>query len=218
MNNSELSGLRLFFFQQKNCSKFLFTLIILIVFNTYSIAQFSNIEFVENKGQWNELVKYKGQITNGAFFLEANGFRVMQHNAKDMEEIATIFHGPHDNNRDQVKSSINPDIKPFNPDSFIIHSHAYDVRFLNALQPIIIPDKALPTYNNYIIGNNPEKWKNNCRIFQAVKYSEMYKGIDVRYYTDNGRLKYDIIVLPGADASQVVMKYDGVDELKTING
>lgn len=217
MNNIELSGLTILFFWKKSYAKVLFGLIIFSIIYTECPAQFSNIEFVENKGQWNELVKYKGQITNGAFFLESNGFRVMQHNAKDMEEIAAIFHGPHDNKRETGSKSINPDISPINPDSFILHSHAYEVRFLNSLKPILTPDKPLPTYNNYIIGNSADKWSSNCRIFQAVNYSEMYKGIDVRYYTDNGRLKYDILVLPGADAAQIAMKYEGVNELKTIN-
>ncbi len=191
-----------------------FLLVLLVAFK--GIGQYANIEFVENKGQWNDKVKYKGQIVNGAFFLQVNGFRVMQHNAQEMEQIATIFHGPHNNEKDNEHSK--PDIKPQNPDSFILHSHAYDVRFLNALQPKIQPDKPLPTFNNYIVGSNPDKWRDNCKIFQAVTYGSMYKGVDVRYYTDNGRLKYDIIVQPGADAAQIAMIYEGVDELKTQNG
>ena len=36
-------------------------------------------------------------------------------------------------------------------------------------------------------------------IFQGVTYKNIYPGIDLRYYTDNGNLKYDLIIHPGAD-------------------
>ena len=63
----------------------------------------------------------------------------------------------------------------------------------------IIPDKPLDTYNNYFIGNDSTKWARNCRIYQGVTYKNIYPGIDLRYYTDNGKLKYDLIIHPGAD-------------------
>jgi len=42
-------------------------------------------------------------------------------------------------------------------------------------------------------------------------------NVDVRYYTDNGFLKYDIIVKPGADISKIALKYNGVDKLEVKN-
>ena len=51
-------------------------------------------------------------------------------------------------------------------------------------------------------------------FIQAVTYQNMYPGIDVRYYTNDGKLKYDIIVHPGADLSPLAMKYDGVEGLQ----
>ena len=43
-----------------------------------------NIEFVENKGQWDDRVRFMGQISNGAFFIHPDGFTVLQNNAKDL--------------------------------------------------------------------------------------------------------------------------------------
>ena len=102
-------------------------------------------------------------------------------------------------------------------DRITVHSHAYNVEFVNASIPVIVPDKPLNTYNNYIIGNNRSNWKGNCRIYQAVTYKNMYPGTDVRYYTNEGKLKYDITVQPGSDLSKVVMKYEGVDGLSVKN-
>ena len=184
---------------------------------TPSFSQHANIEFVENKGQWNDLVKYKGTISNGAFFLEEKGFKVLQHNAAEMDEINDLFHSPHATPslpRQGDKSAI----QPANPENYILHSHAYNVTFANAGKPTIVPDKALPSYNNYMIGSNAAKWKGNCKIFQAVTYANMYKDIDVRYYTDADRLKYDIIVKPGADPNSVAMKYEGTEGLRVKDG
>lgn len=186
-----------------------------LFFHLTGTSQYSNIEFVENKGQWNSLVKYKGQIVNGAFYLKEDGFKVLQHNAEEMGQVAALFHGhKHKDSTRQHKS----DLLPQNPENFVLHSHSYDVKFLHAQTPSIIADKPLPTVNNYFVGDNPDKWQGNCRLFQAVNFNEMYKGINVRYYTDNGMLKYDIIVMPGADANDIVMLYEGVDKLRIEKG
>ncbi len=82
---------------------------------------------------------------------------------------------------------------------------------------IVSPDKALPTYNNYFLGNDKSKWKGDCKIYQAVTYKNMYPDIDVRYYTDAGTLKYDIIVRPGGNINDIALKYEGVDKLEVRN-
>src|SRR5687767_8029894 len=82
----------------------------------------------------------------------------------------------------------------------------------------IIPDKGIATFNNYFIGNDPSKWASNCKVYQAVTYKNIYPNIDVRYYVENGRLKYDLIVHPGGDLSKIVMNYQGVEKLRVKNG
>ncbi|MEO7769163.1 MAG: PKD domain-containing protein, partial [Ferruginibacter sp.] len=103
--------------------------------------------------------------------------------------------------------------------NFILRSHAYRVSFLDASPKgaTILPDKALPTYNNYFLGNDKSKWKGDCKIYQAVTYRNMYPNIDVRYYTDAGTLKYDIIVRPGGNLNDIALKYEGVDKLEVKN-
>ncbi len=98
---------------------------------------------------------------------------------------------------------------------FTIRSHAYNVDFVGASPEMqIVPDKVISTYNNYFIGNDPSKWAGNCRIFQAITFKNVYPNVDVRYYTDNSTLKYDIIAKPGADISKIALRYDGTDKLE----
>ena len=178
----------------------------------------AQLQFIENKGQWDNRVTFKAEIPNGAFFMERKGFTVLQHNAADLEKLAALAHGhtaaeqSHTNDLTTSKRTTPPDQK------FTLHSHAYTVSFLGAQKSAFIsPEKALPTYNNYFIGNDKSKWQGNCKIYQAVTYKEMYPNIDVRYYTDAGTLKYDIIVRPGGNVGDIALKYDGVDKLETIN-
>src|SRR5262249_8260687 len=96
----------------------------------------------------------------------------------------------------------------------MLRSHAYRVRFLGANdQATITPDKPLPGYNSYFIGNDPAKWASQCKGYQGVTYHDLYPGVDIRYYTYNGQLKYDLIVHPGADVSRIRMRYEGVNRL-----
>ena len=47
----------------------------------------------------------------------------------------------------------------FQMQNMMLRSHAYNVDFIGASPDMeIIPDKAIPTYNNYFIGNDPSKW------------------------------------------------------------
>ncbi|HLL43962.1 MAG TPA: PKD domain-containing protein, partial [Segetibacter sp.] len=183
--------------------------------STSAYSQFANLEFVENKGQWDATVKFKAVINNGAFFLREKGFRVLQSNPEDLEKMSDLFHGSsHATSHNTAAKSVIPSK---DKDEITIRSHAYDVEFLNAQTSVFVRDKPLETYNNYIIGKDPSKWKGNCPIYQAINYQNIYPGIDIRYYTNDGKLKYDIIVHPGADLSRLAMKYDGVDELQVKN-
>lgn len=72
----------------------------------------------------------------------------------------------------------------------------------------------LPHYNNYFIGNNPEEWYSNVPNYQEVVYKNIYRGIDLRYYFQGNILKYEYIVQPGGDPSQIMIRYEGVRNLE----
>ena len=52
---------------------------------------------------------------------------------------------------------------------------------------------------NYLLGNNPAKWRLNVPTYSRVRYEEVYPGISVVYYGREGRLEYDFEIAPGAD-------------------
>ncbi len=161
----------------------------------------AQMEFVENKGQWNSNVNYRGNFKTGSFFLENKGFTVLLHDPKDVQTISAVGHG-HNGNKIKL------------PKPFTFHSFAYKVKFLGATGKIqALPDKPLPTYNNYFIGDDKSSWASNCKLFQAVTYKNVYPDIDVRYYSNGNELKYDFIVRPGGNTSAIAIQYDGVKEI-----
>lgn len=180
-----------------------------------AFCQSSNLEFVENKGQWDDKVKFKGSLQSGSFFLTEKGFRVLLHNPEDLREMADLYHGIKPDPKKQKLN--NPKTTTADTPSVTVHSHVYDVTFLNSNIPAAVPDKPLNSYNNYFIGTDATKWKGKCKIYQAVNYRNIYSGVDVRYYTNAGALKYDIVVSPEADVSKIALKYDGVEGLKVKN-
>jgi gliding motility-associated-like protein len=183
---------------------------LLAFFSNISASAQSYFEFVENKGQWGNEIKYKGMMVNGAFALQASGYRIAISNAEEIKAASRFYHGESHNS---ASKSIGRD------STLIVHGHAYEVKFLGSNpNATIVPEKPIEAYNNYFIGNDPSKWAGNCKIYQAITYKDIYPNIDVRYYTGNNHLKYDIIVRPGGDASKIALYFDGVDALKTKNG
>jgi uncharacterized repeat protein (TIGR01451 family) len=73
----------------------------------------------------------------------------------------------------------------------------------------IVGTNLLPGKSNYLIGNDPAKWHRNVPQFAKVSYENVYPGIDLVYYGNQGRLEYDFKVAPGADPKQIALRFRG---------
>ncbi|MBW7951713.1 MAG: hypothetical protein H3C56_03950, partial [Chitinophagaceae bacterium] len=193
--------------------RYIAALILSISFYSLTYAQ-NYLEFVENKGQWDKQIDFKGDMNNGSFALQKTGYRFLLHSNDDLNKRAAYFHG-HLHNTTEQKSTNNSEQN----ENYIVHSHVYEVKFLNANpNPIIISEKPLDSYNNYFIDNNPEKWASNCKIYNTITYKNIYPNIDVRYYTNESNLKYDFIVNPGGNVNDILLHFEGADKLKLSKG
>lgn len=199
-------------------------LLIATALKGYSQTGASNIEFVENKGQWDPRVRFKGELPNGALFLEKTGFSALLYNSDDLTRLTEehhgivkgggAFHGAGPKVMSEGGTGVSGSAAAGSTSRMNVRAHAYRVSFAEASDVVtIVPDKVLPGYNNYFIGSDPSKWAGDCRVFQGVTYKNLYPNIDVRYYTNEGQLKYDIIVHPGGDYRRIRMKYEGADRL-----
>jgi len=73
-------------------------------------------------------------------------------------------------------------------------------------------------YYNYFLGNDEAKWSADVRSYQGVRYPAFYSGIDLKVYSQGENLKYDFVVAPGVDLSQIQFNYSGADQVYLKNG
>ena len=52
--------------------------------------------------------------------------------------------------------------------------------------------------SNYFIGKDSSKWHRGIPQYGKVQTSDIYPGVDLVYYGNQGKLEYDFVVKPGA--------------------
>ena len=74
----------------------------------------------------------------------------------------------------------------------------------------------LPGKSNYFLGNDPKQWRTNVPNYAKVAYKNVYPGVDLVYYGNQGRLEYDFVVAPGADPKAITLEIEtGNSKLET---
>ena len=166
---------------------------------TASFAQlFGQFQFEENKGQWDKQVLYRTKIPGGYCYITKSGLKYHYLSLDDIEDLA-FHHLP--------ESSLSPGSKPN-----MLRQHAIEVKFLNMESNFEIIKKGVSdVYSNYFIGNDPSMWQTNVRKYDEVILKNIYPGIDFRFYSKNGGLKYDFIVHSGASPESIKLEYSGAE-------
>jgi hypothetical protein len=63
-------------------------------------------------------------------------------------------------------------------------------------------ERAVNSINIYH-GRDGSKWSEDIDCFDSIIYSSIWKNIDLKYYFSGEQLKYDIILHPGSDPSDI---------------
>src|SRR5438034_10509697 len=75
--------------------------------------------------------------------------------------------------------------------------------------PRLIGRDELPSKSHYFIGNDPSRWRTNVPNYAKVEYQNLYPGVDLIFYGNQGRSEFDFIVSPGADPDQIQFGIEG---------
>lgn len=67
--------------------------------------------------------------------------------------------------------------------------------------------------SNYFVGRDPSKWHTNVPSFERVKFSDVYRGIDLIYYGKDRQLEHDFVVSPGATPNQIRFRLVGAKKV-----
>lgn len=62
---------------------------------------------------------------------------------------------------------------------------------------------------NFFRGSDKSKWRSNIPTSRAIRYKNLYPGIQLKIYSKEQQLEYDWIVEPGADPAIIKWKYSG---------
>jgi len=73
---------------------------------------------------------------------------------------------------------------------------------------------ALRNRINYFRGAKSEKWTENIPLFTSVTQQNVFPGVDVNYYLNQGEIEYDYVLAPGADAELIRVKIENAESLK----
>ena len=116
--------------------KKIFVLVTVLLAANWQNASAQYFQFIENKGQWDSSIKFKTDFKGGALFLKPDGYSVVLRNMQQLRAIAEYF-GGHKDSAVKINS-------PKGRQNFVLHSHAYEMHFLNAdPNAVAEPDKPL---------------------------------------------------------------------------
>jgi len=158
----------------------------------------SNLVFIENKGQWHSDVLYLCRMGGLDAWITKYG---LNYTFYKLEEV------PSANKNERLL----PDKFEHKDYNMIGHRVLMKLQNYNP-NPTREGKQKQEGYYNYFIGNDPSKHASFVGLYKEAVVKDVYKGIDIRYYFDKGGLRYDYVVHPGADPSQIVFTLEGSDK------
>jgi hypothetical protein len=67
----------------------------------------------------------------------------------------------------------------------------------------------LPGVSNYFIGNDPNKRLTDVPNYGEVEYQNVYRGVNLVYYGNQGQLEYDFVLATGANPNAIRQSIQG---------
>lgn len=175
----------------------------------HTAAYDASFKFIENKNQWPDNVLYKTEVPAGQAYILNDG---IIYNFYDKSTLAGKKGHCHNCKNHNARTNAAPQ-----PEGFPMH--AVRMRFLNSNENVMVNGRfGLTEKHNYFIGNDPGRWASDCRAFNQVRYQQLYQGIDLHLYGNKGKLKYDLVVAPGADPNKINVTYEGANAVYLKNG
>lgn len=85
--------------------------------------------------------------------------------------------------------------------------------FVGAGPRKLVGEGLLPGTANFFIGSNSSKWITDISTYDSVKYESLYPGVDLVFKGTEGNLKHELLLRPGADPDEIILAYNGQDNL-----
>jgi len=172
-------------------SRKIIKLYIFTLFYVFGLNLNAQNPFIKNKGQLPKQVKAKINLPSGSLFIEEGKLNYVFYSG---EQLAAVH-----NLRSHNKS---------------IDAHSYTMEFLNSNTDIATEfSEESKSYENYFLGKK-STWATEVRSYKSLYQKNIYNGINIQYYVEKDKLKYDIIIAPKTNANQIIIKYSGIEEIR----
>ncbi|MFK8104917.1 MAG: SBBP repeat-containing protein, partial [Saprospiraceae bacterium] len=153
--------------------------------------------FIENKGQWPEMVLYKTSMGGMEAWITKEGIVYDFYQFKEKNDLSAQSEQLDYEGLLELRQKI---------------GQVVNVKLQNANTPTPISSRKQPSYFNYFMNNDQSKWASNVGSFKEVRLEEVYDNIDLKYYFSQGYLRYDYIVKPGGLPNQIQFQIEGADQ------
>ena len=89
------------------------------------------------------------------------------------------------------------------------------LRFVGANpSPRIAGDERLATVTNYLLGDDPSRWRRGVPTFKRVRYEALWPGVDAVFYGNGEHLEYDFVVAPHANPDAIGLAVSGARRMR----
>ncbi|MGZ5242586.1 MAG: PKD domain-containing protein [Bacteroidia bacterium] len=184
------------------------------VWNIYKRSQ----HFIENKGQISDQF---GQLRNDVRFIyNAPGLKVFfKDDGFSYEVYSASIQSEKVRSTESVgENSLSVKNKFKQPGKVNFQSHRVDISFVHPNKEAEIqPAGKSEAYENYYLSHTPESGIQKVYNYSEILYKNIWPYTDIKFYIDNNKLKYDIILYPGADLQCVKMLYNGARKVSVAN-
>ncbi|HXB68574.1 MAG TPA: SBBP repeat-containing protein [Candidatus Acidoferrales bacterium] len=180
------------------------------------------LTFVENRGQTDSRVRYSAQGSGYAFYLTreavvlsfmrgASAAGLSNGSAKmgaPASLIAARFSAAAE------KSARNDEPGVDGAGQAESNGVALALRFLGSNPKVVLEgEERAPGDVNYFRGSDPAQWHTAVPRYAQIVYRQLWPGVDLRLHQQEGTLKYEFVVRPGARPADIRLAYNGAGAL-----
>jgi hypothetical protein len=154
------------------------------------------LRFEINQGQVDSKVKFVSRAGGHNFFFTPDEYTLVFNKSASKNES------------EKLKAA------PAAQTSEIVQSRAIKMKLVGANPNADVTGfDSQETKTNYFTEKDRKKWKTNIPNYNKVKYTGVYRGVDMIFYGNQRRLEYDIIISPKVNPQIVKIGYDGAQKL-----
>lgn len=164
-----------------------------------SMVPASRLEFVENRGQWPSEARFMAELGGMTLWLTESGSVMDVHS---LSEVSPVLTGSDGGRATRLR-----------------RGHIVRSEFVGSDgKPVAgsvagVGESRSETVRHYYLGNDPSRHAEFVPAYGEVHVSGLYPGVDARWYDDGGNIRYDLLLAPGADPSQIRLRHLGTDRV-----